>query len=92
MKEGQCEVNGCSKTGVIVYYGHNVCDKCHGRHCNDSSKFDLKQEFEVVSEKMTSKDKRIRKLKETLQNKRILKLQERQEELAIIQCLDGEAE
>ncbi len=41
----KCEVPKCKDKAEITYYGHDVCNKCHGKHCD--KKIDLKKIFNI---------------------------------------------
>lgn len=44
-----CEVKHCRKGHAIMYYGKEVCQDHWNKHCNENSKFNLKEEFEIRS-------------------------------------------
>lgn len=47
MKDGKCEVKRCRQEASMIYYGHDVCEKCWTQHCNDDEPWTLKQEFNI---------------------------------------------
>jgi hypothetical protein len=40
-----CEIKKCRNQGDLNYLGHQVCEKCYGKHCD--GKIDLKKIFNI---------------------------------------------
>ena len=43
-----CEVKNCRTEGYLLYFGNETCKKHWEKHCDESDKFDLKEEFDIV--------------------------------------------
>lgn len=47
-----CDVKNCKcKDITLVYYGYEICTKCHERHCDDNNNFDLKKHFNLKGDR-----------------------------------------
>lgn len=44
----RCNVKRCRQEGMLRYYGHDVCWRCWGRHCDRDDSLDLKEEFRIA--------------------------------------------
>ena len=49
-----CDVPKCRNEVEITYYRHGVCKDCFKKHCDEKSKFDLKDIFKISPAKKSS--------------------------------------
>ena len=49
-----CDVPKCRNEVEITYYRHGVCQDCFKKHCDEKSKFDLKDIFKISPAKKSS--------------------------------------
>ena len=47
----KCDVPNCKSGAELTYYRHGVCNEHFGKHCDEKSKFDLKEIFKISSAK-----------------------------------------
>jgi hypothetical protein len=46
-----CEVKKCKNESDLIYYNHEICKECYGKHCD--RKIDLKKIFEIKDQQKT---------------------------------------